>query len=263
MFLKLSSSKENPLSHKSFGYLLFAFVVLLLFQLSGCALIGYGVGAIADSSPKRRSVTSIDTPLLLLKPGTNVKLYLKTGRHEKGKCMGLLLVPRKEYAETYAKVRDQIKDDVVLPALGERINVVKKRWTLEKPETSRTEEVEFIGFDYGGISVREADRSQPTIMPLASLQSIRDQKGNILNMDFMERLMSEQKVPFLSLATIQLRTETEEVRIDLADIDLIEVTGRRNKAGFFFAGLAMDVFVALVFPFSSPYLWILFGPPDF
>jgi hypothetical protein len=263
LLLKPAPPKKNHLSHKGFHYLLLALVVLLVFQLSSCALIGYGVGAIADSSAKKRDVISIDTSLPLLKPGTNLTLYLKSGRYEKGKCIGLLHAPRKGYAEIYAEVRDRIKDDMVLPALGERITVVKVRWASGKPETSRTEEVEFLGFDYGGISVWEAGRPQPTLMPLASLQSLSDQRGNILNMDFMERLMSEQKVPFLSSAIILLKTEAREVRIDFADVYMIEVTSRRNRAGFFFAGLSIDVFVLLVLPFSSPYLWILWGSPDF
>jgi hypothetical protein len=220
--------------------------------MSGCMmLIGHRIGAIADAASKGKSypITG-DTELILLKPGTNITLHLKSGEVIKGKCISFVSVLRKGYADLYAGAKDRIKDEVVLPALGEKINIVKKTGTSLMPEFSRMEEAEFLGFDYGGIRVWESGRPQPTVLPLATIQSLSDQQGHVVNVELIRRLVSEQRVPFLSLATIRLKSKYGGVaRIDLGKVNLIGVEGRQFRTFFFVAGLAGDVLLEIKYPF--------------
>lgn len=219
-------------------------------------LIGYGVGAIADAANKKHYPISGDIELIPLKPGTNITLHLKSGAKMKGKCISFVWTQTEGYANHYAKAKDLIKDEVILPALGEKITIVKKTWTARRSETSRIKEAEFLGFDYGGISIWESGRSKPTVLPLDSIQSLSDQEGHIVNTNLMRRLVSKQKIPFLSAATIRLESKYREVRIDLADVYLIEVKGRRYKTDFFMVGAIADLLLVIVYPY--PYIWFIF-----
>lgn len=262
---ELLPSKKNHLSlkHKVFDYLLLSLLIFLSFQLSGCMmLIGYGVGAIADASSKKYYPINGETEFILPKPGTNITLHLKSGEEIKGKYISFVSVPSKGYADLYARAKDLIKDEVVLPALAEKITIVKKTWTPRKSETSRMKEAEFLGFDYGSIRVWESGRPQPTLLSLATIQSLSDQEGHFVNMDLVRRLVSEQRVPFLSSATIRLKSEYREARIDLADIDVIEVNGRRYRTDFFLVGAIVDLLLEVIYPgFHLWFIWVLSGRP--
>lgn len=255
---ELLQSKKNhfSLKHKLFDCFLLALLIFLSFQLSGCMLVGYGAGAIAEAASEKYYPIPADTELILLKPGTDIKLHLKSGDAIKGKCISFVRVPTEGYADLYARAKDLFKDEVALPALGEKITIIKQTGTWLRPEFSRMEDAEFLGFDYGGIRVWEISRPQPTFLAFDSIKSLSDQEGNVLNTDFMRRLVSEQKVPFLSSAKIRLKSRYGEARIDLSDVSLIGVKSQRIRTALFAVGLTVDVLLEIMYPLI--HIWPIF-----
>lgn len=220
------------------------------------SLVGYGVGASVDADPEKYYQIAGYSEFIVLKPGTKIMLRLKSGEEIKGKYISVVSVPSKGYADLYARAKDLVKDEIALPALGEKITIVKQTGTWLKPEFSRKEDAEFLGFDYWGIRVWETGQPQPMPLPIGSIQSLSDQQGHALNVNLIKRLVSEHKIPFLSSATILLKSIYGETRTDLADVYLIKVEGRHYRTNYFLAGLIIDILLEVIHPWC--HFWFLF-----
>jgi hypothetical protein len=149
-----------------------------------------------------------------IKPGTRILVVLNSGALVSGKFAGLAQVPPEEYAASYAKCREQMKEELMLPALGESviiINVLGNKF-----------EFEFLGFDYGIIQIRQIGRAKSEKAKLSSIVNISDSNGDVSEIKTINKLISEGKIPLLS-SGIVVKSKVGRTQINWEDIYQIEV----------------------------------------
>lgn len=180
------------------------------------------------STESKQAIISL-SEVEALKPGTRIVVILKTGVLVSGKYAGLSLVPAEEYATSYAKCREQIKEEIVLPELGETVTVITK--------TGKQHEREFLGFDYGTILTRveRMGKTRTAKNKMGLIKNIVDSRGNIIELETVRKLISEGKIPLISSGII-VKTKVVPTQINWEDIYQIEV---KKKGMPFGAALAL------------------------
>ena len=93
-------------------------LAFLLFRLSGCSLIGLGIGALSDANtPDYTTIPGWEEGNI--EPGTEIDILLNNGEQVSGTYIGLEHVLEEEYAEQYtekyAESREILRDEVILP----------------------------------------------------------------------------------------------------------------------------------------------------
>jgi hypothetical protein len=229
--------------------LLFAAIVAIS-QLNGCSLMGLGIGSIVDAhKPSHMEVplSKIET----IKPGTKVDILLRDGDTLKVIFAGVTSIPAQEYAETYAKVQEQKLEGTILPDLGDTITVID---TLGKEST-----YEFLGYAHEWISVRPLGKSESIKVPYPTVAKTTDSRGNVVQGEALDKLISEARIPFLSAIAIEKvlsstqisRTEAQRIattqRIPFDKVYRVQRPLKKNaKVTGLIIGAAVDVTVAIV-----------------
>lgn len=155
---------------------------VVMCQLSGCSLIGLGIGAKSDAS-KPDQVTISGEKLKAIKLGTPINVILKSGNKLSGKYSGLARVSQEEYAKSYAKCREQNREEIMLPALNESVTIVTV--------TRKQYECEFLGFDHATMWIRLREKTISQKMPLKMIRNIMDSNENIIGVEIVKKLISE------------------------------------------------------------------------
>lgn len=213
-----------------------ALFVVIALATNGCSVIGFGIGAISDST-KPDSLTVPGWEVQTVKPGREIKLTLRNGEQLTGKFAGVDPVPQEQYAERYANFRDQRKEEVPLPALGEKINI-----TLN---SGLQGERELLGFDYQYVSVKAKGEKVPSHVSPQCAISVRqpgdttsgkvlvpdidrivDNEGNVVEGPTLEMLASEGQVPFLS--TVAIHDLSGRRQIAMEEVERIELKNRKH-----------------------------------
>ena len=206
--------------------------IVLLFLISGCSLIGAGLGAIVDHS--RPDTLFFESWMIkAVNPGSRINIILNGGNLVNGKYIGLEKVTTEEYAESYARSRNQNLKEVVLPELGDSIKVIDtlgRQWVCE-----------FSGFDYHNfMSVREKGQTGPSMAGLNLIGKILDSDGNFIEVDKIRNLMTEGKLPLLSSIVVQ--SKVGRIPVSMEKVHQIQVTV--NKHGVligFLIGAVVDL----------------------
>jgi len=175
-----------------------------------------------------------------IKPGTRILVVLNSGALVSGKFAGLAQVPPEEYAASYGKCREQMKEELMLPALGESviiINVLGNKF-----------EFEFLGFDYGIIQIRQIGRAKSEKAKLSSIVNISDSNGDVSEIKTINKLISEGKIPLLS-SGIVVKSKVGRTQINWEDIYQIEVKKKGMPFGarlaIVAAGVALAAYLAI------------------
>ena len=157
-------------------------------------------------------------------PGTRIIILLKSGDQLRGKYLKLVRVPQEEYAASYSKCREQIKEEIVLPELGETVTVIAtndKHYVLE-----------FLGFDHGSILTRfeMMGKIRTAEEDLRLIKNIVDSHGNIIGEEEVRKLISEGKISLLSSGII-INSKGDSTQIAWEDIYQIQ---KREKGKSFY-----------------------------
>ena len=206
--------------------------IVLLFQISGCSIIGAGLGAIEDGS-KPDTLFIQDWKIKGVEPGSKINIVLNDGNLVSGKYIGLEKVTAEEYAESYARSREQNMKEVILPELGDSITVIdtlRRQWVCE-----------FSGFDYHNfMSVREKGQTGPSMAGLNLIGKILDRDGNFIEVDKIRNLMTEGKLPLLSAIVVQ--GEVGRIQVSMDKVRQIKVrVDKHNALNGFLIGAVVDL----------------------
>jgi hypothetical protein len=224
---KFSVSGENKrggliMQRKTFSVLTAIMVAVVIFQLSGCSAIIDGISVAGDmaslkkDAAKKKYIIILPSAVHTIKPGTRIYVLLRSGAGVRGKYLEFVRVPAEEYATSYAKCREQIKEEIVLPELGETVTVITK--------TGKQHEREFLGFDYGTILTRVGRMGKTRTFKenIELIKNIVDSRGNIIGVEAVRKLISEGKIPLLSSGII-VKSKAGTTQIAWEDIYQIQV----------------------------------------
>ncbi|NIM58747.1 MAG: hypothetical protein GTO16_07355 [Candidatus Aminicenantes bacterium] len=149
-----------------------------------------------------------------IKPGTRILVVQNSGAIVSGKFDGLALFSPEEYAENYADSREKNEGEIMLPALGENVIILNA--------SGNKFECEFLGFDFGIIEAKHAGRAKPERTKLSEIKNVMDSSGNACEVETINKLISEGKIPFLSSGII-VKSKTGPAEIHWEEIYQIEV----------------------------------------
>lgn len=204
------------LRQKFSGLIAFLFAIVI-FQLCGCSHIIEVIEVtdeivdlvdLLDGPDNPQQIIIMPYEVNTIKRGTPIVVILKSGVRVKGKYLEPVLFPGDEYAASYAKCRAQIKEEIVIPELGDTVTLIDK--------TGKQHELEFLGFDCGTVlTPRKAN------VYMESIKNIMDSRGNIIEIEAVKKLISDGKIPLLTWCIIT-KNKSGRTQIALEDIYLIQ-----------------------------------------
>lgn len=202
---------------------------------SGCPLIGHSIGSGINSS-KRDWVPNCELPNLKSRTvfgKTEVEIILISGLKIEGGFVETSLIPQERYSEQYAKFKEKYRiEGIWLPGIGETITI--------RTKSSNQEEFEVYGFDCSTMLLKNKGVIK-NFMPTQGTSEIRDGQGHIINLEPLNRLLSDNVFPHARAIEIILQKTKQKCLIDVDDILLVQIPAKRSAAKVFFIGLAIDV----------------------
>lgn len=235
--------------------LVFFAAAIVVLQLNGCSLIGFGIGSAIDSR-KSDTIFIPGWKVEAIKPGEQIRVILRDGKEVEGKYVGLNRVPPKEYAKRYADFRKQRQEELFLPALGDSITITMKSGaqgqrilsgfdhqylatTLEGETDTSHAFASYI------MSVRQMGDTTTGIVLLKKVDKIVDSDGNVVKGEDLQRLAFEGGIPLLSAIAIEHLLTTTQVAMN--EVHQIEVPKKGSAKWTGLAiGAAIDVFIIVV-----------------
>lgn len=230
--------------------LFLGFIIILatvvMAQVIGCSLIGFGIGALIDSTSEHKA----DIPgwkLLTVKPGTPMEIVLSDGQRVVGTYAGTHKFTDEEYAEFYEQALTKQPEEETLPPLGDTITVIHEPEGL----TEREFEGELRGFDFSAMMIRSRERASDTRLGLEGIRKIADSRGRVFDGEFVRKLVSDGKIPFRwGIAVV---TSEEKTLVPLHEAKQIVVQGKGNAKWIGLAvGGVVDLVIVIALAASEP-----------
>lgn len=223
-------------------------VFFALLRLTGCSLVGLGVGSLVDAGkPSRREIPGWEVETV--KPGSKLDVFLKSGEMLTGKFLGVETAPKEAYAEKYSLAREQAPNDNPLPSLGDTVTVVDSFGERGKGE--------FLGFDYLSIVLKSEQKPEPVRVSLSPEGTILDGRGNRFEGTALRELTVRGQIPLLSQILVERQrtgpksSPIQSFRRDTTRIATNEISQvqlhlqKKGKKTGFLIGAAVDVAVLI------------------
>ena len=238
--------------------LLVAAAVVL--QLSGCSLIGFGVGSIIDAS-KSDSLLIPGWRIETIKPGEGIRVLLKNGEEVRGTYMGHNPIPQEKYAARYADFQRSKQEELSIPALGDSITITLESGTQGKrlllgfdhqylSGKLKQEADSALGLSSYIISVKHMHDTTSGMVFLHRVDKIVDSRGNEVKGKILQRLAYQREIPLLSSLAVKQQIKT--VHIPMEEVYQIEVPKKGNLKWTGLAiGAAVDVLVIIILAVSD------------
>jgi hypothetical protein len=166
--------------------LLFVAAALLAMVVSGCTVIGFGIGAAVDHHHARpRHATWQDTETI--PRGSAVHVTLTSDSIVQGEFTGLRTLPEKSYVSIYDSVRAILSERCALPKLGDTVTVVPKGW--------HSYWALFYGFGALTVDLRQPEQKTPSYMSFHAVTELQDIQGRPYDMTCLRTLMAARALP--------------------------------------------------------------------
>jgi hypothetical protein len=217
---------------KRFLFVWSGFALLLSLEISGCSLIGYGIGSAIDAGRVGRTRPGDRSLILKLEPGSKLMIRRADGSTVAGTYHGLLETPDSDYAKGYAAWRDTATLAFRPPQIGEPIRIVRKESNSMAGKTVRAT---FLGF--GPKRVHYRPRGKKTYsLPFARIGRIVDSSGNSISRTDLEQ--ASERLPVQMIAMVQSRNGGER-QLDLLDDRIVEFRFAVKRHTFRTTGLVV------------------------
>ena len=236
--------RVNMREKVSVGLMLLVLVYLMV-QLSGCTLIGMGLGSAGDheTSPFK-TVSAPD--IAGVSPGKKVSITLRSGNSVEGTFLRLYSLNWDEYALIYPKDEKLGTGALRLPRLGEKLIVTEA--------SGKTSEWEFNGFDLGERVSLRRPASYPTVpKPLAEIRGLQDARGEFYDLPFIRTSVKNGLVPFLTAFWLY----SKKAKVIIPSDQILEIRMEKSKNGWLI-GMAIGLALDITFLAFGKHL---FGPP--
>lgn len=236
-------------SKKIISKLALIIVAVATLALNGCSLIGLSIGAQIDASKPDQTILP-GWEVVTIKPGTAINVILKDGNRLSGKYSGLYRIPAEQYAANYSQAREQKPEGILLPALGDSINIRLFLKKAKEPEISL--ECTFEGFEHDRILFKQKGRTALSDVPLSFVTKIAGSRNKIISGETIQRLILEGEIPVLSAIVVE--GEVEKTLVAMDNMSQIEIPVKKHDGALtgFLIGAVIDAVVvaAVVSSFS-------------
>ena len=223
-------------------------LVLLILSITGCTVVGYGVGAFADSKSEKKVVSVRKIPDAV-KTGDYIYVTLSNGAVFEGEYSGMEVISDDEYLERYREIRLQNSENIRLPAIGDTLTIFLKPARI-KVHKIRT----FNGFvtqstKYGRESLirgKYLKSQKDERIYLNRICRITDNRGNETDLDRLNEFIASGGMD--KLTSIVLKHRKGYHRIPSDNIREVRLKPKKRFASIAAAaGLIVDIFIYFVF----------------
>jgi hypothetical protein len=222
-------------SHLATAFALLA-AALMLIQTHGCSILGLGIGAVSDANKPDTEVIS-GWDVKTIPSGTEIGIILRDGSEITGRYEGMGQLSPQEYDIRYSKCRQEQPEEIYLPAIGDTITVVSKSGDQLVGR--------FLGFDYRIMHVQLFDRSETNRAALNLIDTIEDNRGNVLEGERLKQLVFDGKIPFRSV--IVVTGPVTKAVISLDEVHQIQIPAEKKGAlTGFLLGAAVDIIIIAI-----------------
>ena len=219
------------------------FLILLLMQgvaMSGCTLIGAGIGAAADHHDRtrhdrtRHDINDIER----VKMGVPLNVRMEDGRHISGENAGMRRRAEAEYAAAHrARRRHAMR---AVPELGSE--VVLKLTSGERLNGTYSG-VGWDGADYY-VSLAEQEGSEArTRVLMEMVDGIDDTQGSSYNARYLEQYLRQRTIPLLEGLALVTEAGVEVVPLEQAVAIVEPSRGKKAIEGGLMMGFVIDALV--------------------
>jgi hypothetical protein len=231
-------------------------LILAVIAIDGCSVIGLGIGVVSDSrKPDSLMIPCCQVPTI--QQGREIKVVLLESEPVRGTFVGLGSIPADDYAQRYSRYRKGNRVDVLVPALGERVEITLKsrvsgerelvgfdyKYLVKKPE--RKPEPEAIGCSPSMVVRQESDTSLGMV-PLSDVDQVKDADGNIIKGEMLERMATSGQLPLLS--SLAIADFSGQKYLPMEEVSRVELKNKKNdKWKALAAGALIDSILILSF----------------
>ncbi|MGD2217228.1 MAG: hypothetical protein PVJ64_10735 [Gemmatimonadales bacterium] len=231
-------------------------LLALTSALSGCTLIGYGLGSAIDASDKQTFAPEAFAPQNagygLPESGAKLKVNLKDGEVVEGKYLGVERLPAEEYARVYAEARERYELQSALPEPGDSVTLALV--------TGRMLHGEFLGYE--GRRWVVFKRETPWRVAAADVREMTGGSDCRVSGETLDRLISSGAVPTMSALALEVvsgrwstrRTERRLIPLDSVTSATYKPTSGRMAGGLL--GLAVDIALGMAAVAAVPDLGV-------
>ena len=199
-------------------------------ELSGCTIIGYGIGSAVRSDAKAQPAAYVDE----VAKGTTVSLLMEDGAWLDGTYAGTLIGTDEAYAEAYAQWWEQDAAEPPPPLLGAPVTA-----TLASGSTVRGA---FQGFDYDKIYFQRDTGGRA--LPLTDVAALASREGPVYPTTVLYLMTTEGDVPLRT--THRIKIQENLTSFDLRRVQQVHLPGSTYEETGLVIGLAIDVGILLV-----------------
>ena len=212
-------------------------MLIMSLMLTGCSLIGMGVGASIDArQPKEKPLPA--EGLDSLKSGTKLILVLDDSTVMRGNFMGIDRLSSLEYNQRYSDCRKKLEGGRMLPLPGEKVIVsAESSYVVGN----------LVGFDqrFEGswkattIRLNVPGQGNEMVRKLTELEQIETSRGDTLQSDDLSLLVGQGSIPSISTIAIQQQYNPGYLPIDRVSEIWLENKSHASETGFLI-GLCID-----------------------
>ncbi|MBX2989739.1 MAG: hypothetical protein KF749_01080 [Bacteroidetes bacterium] len=222
-------TRQNPI-----GVVARVFFLPMWMFLSGCSLIGFGIGAAIDGGkPDKETVLPESSPGLAV--GQPVRITRVDSTSVEGMYEGVTNLDSVKYAERYGGFTATAGGESAFPKLGETLDLYTVSGKLGG-------EYRFRGFGFGTLQVAVITDDGNSLAQLTFSQLVRvtDRQGDEFDLSRFARLSDEGRLP--RNVALALTTGIGGMQVPFDDVARIEVNNSKNAkwigGGI---GLALDI----------------------
>ena len=210
------------------------FALLVSVEISGCSLIGFGVGSAIDATRGTRLRKGDRYQVFQLEPGSKLRIQLADGTTVAGTYRGLAAQADSNYARRYAAWCDTAALSFRPPRIGEMIRIESSGG---RSFSSRAPEGVFLGFGPKRVHYLPRGSRSATYEPMSHLRRILTKTSPSISRAAIDQL--GDRLPVQSIAIV--RQGPSEHRIDLLDERIVGLEWGEAHHGFRTAGLVIGL----------------------
>ena len=214
-------------------------MLILIPAVSGCSLLGLGVGAVADAG-KKNEVAPRLAASWRIEPGKKITLRLKDDSKISGRFRGVSRVRSDEYAAAYEHARTALWHNARLPQLEDEVDLL-----LESGDTVRAR---WLGFgpehtlvDFG---------AGPVEVPVGEVAAVVDGRGNSVSGRSLLMYLWAGRLPVRSGIMLDVGRGRQEL-VSFDRIHAIEWAKHSGKKAGVIAGGIIDLMAFTAFAICS------------
>jgi hypothetical protein len=248
----MKKDKEGEMKSNLTNGILVAAFLFSLMTLSGCSVIGYGIGTAIDNSKENYRNTE-KWELDEAKKGRKIRMTLEDGEVINGKYKGLDSLDYLEYSTKCNNGDNQSMEGEDFPCPDDSITIVTAtndsvsgrllgydiNYTLDREEDN-TSDI-YQKSDLYRVSIKSTQDTMPRYLLLTGIKSFATQDSNPIDGGLLQETVASENLPLRSAINVRVKWDEHQFPVD--QVDKIEIDSAHNtKYLLMVVGLAIDGF---------------------